>query len=151
MTYDSKDRQCIMYECPVVGCSSKENKIERHLVRGKYKWSQLEAKMHKSFCTRMFKYLNLVQKQNVMTPRICILWNTFYSRIDNHLSSDHKLEKSSQNYLETKSLCTVQTEEFFHCQYDKTQYKYLTPRAFTCKKGEKERPLCWFSQKLKII
>lgn len=145
ITFDSKCRQSILYECRVVGCPSKENKIEQHFVRWKHKWSQLEAKMHKSFCTRLFKYLTLVQKKNVMTPKICILCNTFYDRIDHHLSSEHKLEKSSQKYLDTKSLCTVQTEEFFHCQYDKTQYKYLTLRVFTFKKGEKKRPLWWFS------
>ena len=85
-----------------------------------------------------------------MIPGIRILCNTFFAKIDSHLSSDHKLEKSSQKYLYIKALCTIQTEEFFHCEYDKTQYKYLTPRAFTFKKGVKERPLRCFSREFKI-
>ena len=85
-----------------------------------------------------------------MIPEIRILCNTFYARIDSYLSSDHKLEKSSQKYLFIKVLRTIQTEKFFHCEYDKTQYKYLTPRAFTSKKGEKERPLRCFSREFKI-
>ena len=28
--------------------------------------------------------------------------------------------------------------KFFHCEYDSAQYKYLTLRVFTFKKGEKE-------------
>lgn len=43
MTYDSKGRQCIFYQCPVKDCSSKSNQITRHLTGAKHKWTEVGA------------------------------------------------------------------------------------------------------------
>ena len=63
MTYDSKGRQCIFYQCPVKDCSSKSNQITRHLTGAKQKWTEVGASGYNG------KKVSRTWFQQKLTPR----------------------------------------------------------------------------------
>ena len=60
MIYDNKRRQCLLCQCPVMGCSSKGNQLARHLTGKKHRLSESDTSSDKLFCTRLFKYVVLL-------------------------------------------------------------------------------------------
>ena len=120
MTYDSKGRQCILYQCPVKDCSSKSNQITRHLTGAKHKWTEVDASGYISYCTRTFKYQILFKRIHVMTPRMCLICKQFFARIDNHLAVDHNLDRGSNRYQEMKELYKNETQRFLEHGFNRS-------------------------------
>ena len=136
MTITKKGQQNLLFKCPTVGCEVQEHELKRHLIRKKHGWTEKEAARHVSFCTRFYKYITKLVKIGVLTPRFCVECDSFYSRIDNHLSVIHKFDKSDETYKQLKDHSTKETERFLNAPVDLTRFRYKTTKDFHFRKGK---------------
>ena len=135
MTFTKKGQQRILIRCPVLNCNVQEHELKRHLIRNKHKWSEEEANSHVSFCTRYFKYVTKFVKDGVMIPKFCTECNSFFGRMDHHLSINHKLDKSDDKYATLLNHSRDETERFLNAPLDSNRFNYKTTKDFKFKKG----------------
>ena len=149
MTFTKKGQQRILMRCPVLNCNVQEHELKRHLLRKKHRWSEEEANSHVSFCTRYFKYVTKFVKDGVMIPRFCTECNSFFGRMDHHLSINHKLDKSDDKYATLLNHSRDETERFLNAPLDSNRFNYKTTKDFKFKKGNAF--LQWSKNLLRVL
>ena len=89
-----KKRMSVSSPCPVKYCSYKGEPLKHHLTKRQHKWSNEDAALQQSFCTRMYNYITTVDKYVTSRANLCLECKLFYKRIDHHLvGKDHMYEK----------------------------------------------------------
>ena len=135
MTFTKKGQQKMLMRCPIHNCNAQEHEIKQHLLRKKHAWSEEEVRRHVSFCTRYFKYITKFVKGGVMVPRFCVECNSFFRRMDHHLSSSHKLDKSDDKCAALINFFRDETERFLNAPSDAEKFNYKTTKDFKFRKG----------------
>lgn len=113
--------------CPVNGCAYKGRDLGKHLTQKVHGWPAKEVTLTTSFIVRQYNYLTKEKSRH--KPKLCSACSRFFDRLDNHLVTTHKIERSSEKHANLMSVLTEKSEQFLR------KFKARTETPCKCSKN----------------